>query len=143
MILLLYVVDMFVTGEDGLIVDTKRKLAAEFEMKYLAMMHYFLDMEVWQNADGISLRQEKYVVHILKTFRMMDCNTMTTPMALNLKLLSDASSQMVNAMMYHQMIWVLDLPNEHETGYLLCCEHIATCSPNGCKAYSEVPEGYS
>ena len=54
-IILLYVDDLFVTGMDGLIVDTKRKLAAEFEMKDLGMMHYFLGMEVWQNADGISL----------------------------------------------------------------------------------------
>ena len=44
-IILLYV-DQFVTGEDGLITDTKRKLAAEFEMKDLGMMHYFLGMEV-------------------------------------------------------------------------------------------------
>ena len=49
MILLLYVDDLFVTGEDGLIVDTKRKLATEFEMKNLDMMQYFLSMEVWQN----------------------------------------------------------------------------------------------
>ena len=55
-ILLLYVDDLFVTGEDGLIVDTKRKLAVEFEMKDLVMMHYFLGMEVWKNVDGISLR---------------------------------------------------------------------------------------
>ena len=46
-ILLLYVDDMFVTGEDGLITDTKRKLVDEFEMKDLDMMHYFLCMEVW------------------------------------------------------------------------------------------------
>ena len=46
-ILLLYVDDLFVTGEDGLITDTKRKLVVEFEMKDLAMMHYFLGMEVW------------------------------------------------------------------------------------------------
>ena len=32
-ILLLYVDDLFRTGEDGLIVDRKRKLAVEFEMK--------------------------------------------------------------------------------------------------------------
>ena len=47
MILLLYVDDLFVTGIDGLIVDTKRNLAAEFKMKDLGMMHYFLGMEVW------------------------------------------------------------------------------------------------
>ena len=32
-ILLLYVYDLFVTGMDGLIVDMKRKIAAEFEIK--------------------------------------------------------------------------------------------------------------
>ena len=66
-------------------------------MKDLGMMHYFLSMKVWQNADGISLEQGKYVVEILKRFMMMDCKAMTTPMASNLKLLSDA-------MMYCQMI---------------------------------------
>ena len=37
-----FVDDLFVTSEDGLIADTKRKLAIEFEMKDLGMMHYFL-----------------------------------------------------------------------------------------------------
>ena len=54
MMLLLYVDDVFVTGMDGLIDDTKRKLDAEFKMKELGMMHDFLGMEVWQNANGIS-----------------------------------------------------------------------------------------
>ena len=104
--LLLYVDDMFVTGMDGLIVDMKRNLVAEFEMKDLGMMPYFLGMEVWQNVYGISLGQGKYAVQILKRFRMMDCKVMTTPMALNLKLLSNASSEKVDAMMYCQMIYL-------------------------------------
>ena len=45
--LLIYVDDLFVTGTDGLIADTKRNIAAEFEMKDLVIMHYFLGMEVW------------------------------------------------------------------------------------------------
>ena len=91
MMLLMYVDDLFVTSMDGLIADMKRKLAAEFEMKDLGMMHSFLCMEVWQSTDGIFLGQGKYVVEILKTFGMMDCNTMARPMASNLKILSDAS----------------------------------------------------
>ena len=35
---------------------------------------------------------------------MMDCKAMTTPMASNMKLLSDASSKTVDATMYCQMI---------------------------------------
>ena len=58
-ILLLYVDDLFVTGEDGLIADTKRKLTIEFEMKDFDMMHYFLGIEVWQNGDGVFLGQGK------------------------------------------------------------------------------------
>ena len=53
--LLLYVDELFLTGANGLISDTKRKLASKIEKKDLGMMHYFLGMEVWKNADGISL----------------------------------------------------------------------------------------
>ena len=62
-------------------------------MKDLDMMHYFLGMEVWTSE-----------VEILKRFRMMDCKAMTTPMASNLKLLSVASSETIDATMYRQMI---------------------------------------
>ena len=89
--LLLYVDDLFVTSMDGLIADMKRKLSVEFKMKDLGMMHYFLGMEMWQNADGISLGQGKYRIEILTRLRMMDCKAMTTPMASNLNLLRDAS----------------------------------------------------
>ena len=64
------------------------------------MMHYFLGMEVWHNLPG----QGKYAVEILKRFRMMDCKAITTPMASNLKLLSDASSEAIDVTVYHQMI---------------------------------------
>jgi hypothetical protein len=46
-ILLLYVDDLFLTGEENLIIECKKKLASEFEMKYLGLMHYFLGLEVW------------------------------------------------------------------------------------------------
>ena len=98
--LLLYVDDLFVTSMDGLITGTKRKLSTEFKMKDLGMMNYFLGMEVWRSADGIFLGQGKYVVEILKRFRMMDWKAMATPMESNLKLLSDASSESIDAMMY-------------------------------------------
>ena len=61
-------------------------------------------MEVWNNVDGISLGQGKYAVEILKRFEMMDCKAITTPMELNLKLLSVSSSETIDAMMYRQMI---------------------------------------
>ena len=57
-------------------------------MKDLGIMHYFLGMEVWQNANEIFLGQGKYAVEILKRFIMLDCKEIATPMVSNLKLLS-------------------------------------------------------
>ena len=64
---------------------------------------FVIGMKVWQSTYGIFLGQGKYVVEILKRFGMMDCKDMATPMALNLKLLSDAWSKAVDATMYRQM----------------------------------------
>ena len=101
--LLLYVDDLFLTGKEELIKYSRRRLAVEFEMKDLGMMHYFLGMEVWQSVDGIFLGQGKYAVEILKRFGLMDCKAMTTPMASNLELLSYASLEAVDPIMYRQM----------------------------------------
>ena len=56
------------------------------------------------------LEKGSLAAEILKRFGIMDCKAMATPMALNLKLLSDASSKMVDAMMYRQMIGSLMYP---------------------------------
>jgi hypothetical protein len=71
-ILLLYVDDLFLTGEEKIITDCKKKLGAEFEMKDLGLMHYFLGLEVWQSPEKILLNQGKYAVEILKRFDMLE-----------------------------------------------------------------------
>jgi hypothetical protein len=91
-ILLLHVDDLFLTREEKLITDCKKKLAAKFEMKDLGLMHYFLGLEVWQSPEKIFLNQGKYAVEILKRFDMLECKSMNTPMETKLKLLVDTSS---------------------------------------------------
>ena len=61
--ILVYVDDL--TGEEKIMIDVKRNISTEFEMKYLGMMNYFLGMEVWQSADGIFLGQGNYALEIL------------------------------------------------------------------------------
>eukprot|EP00253_Pinus_taeda_P002368 PITA_02368 len=43
--------DLFSTGSSKLIEDCKKNLEIEFDMKDLGLMHYFLELEVWQQ-DG-------------------------------------------------------------------------------------------
>ena len=78
-ILLLYVDDLFLIGNEKQIMESKNELAEEFEMKDLGLMHYFLGLEVWQSSEGIFLNQGKYAVEILKKFNMLECKAMVTP----------------------------------------------------------------
>jgi hypothetical protein len=43
-ILLLYVDDLFLIGEEKLITECKKRLAAKFEVKDLGLMHYFVGL---------------------------------------------------------------------------------------------------
>jgi hypothetical protein len=103
-ILLLYVDDLFLTGEEKLITECKKRLASEFEMKDLGLMHYFLGFEVWQSPERIFLNQGKYTVEILKRFDMLECKPMNTPMEAKLKLLVNTSSELIDSTLYRQII---------------------------------------
>ena len=75
---------------------------------------------------------------------MMDCKAMATPMASNLKLLSDASSESVDATMYRQMIGsLMYLTNTRPDICFAVLDRSEKCSLDCCKAYSEVPEGFN
>ena len=104
---LLYVDDLFLTREENLITKCKQRLVAEFEMKDLGLMHYFLSLEVWQSPERIFLNQGKYMVKILKRFNMLECKSMNIPMEEKLKLLVDTSSDLIDLIdftLYRQII---------------------------------------
>jgi hypothetical protein len=73
-------------------------------MKDLGPMHYFLGLEVWQSLERIFLNEGKYALEILKRFDMLECKAMNTPMEMNLELLVDTSSELVDATLYRQII---------------------------------------
>ena len=53
--LVLYVDDLFLTGENNLVDWCKKELTNEFEMKDLGLLHYFLRLEVQQSKDEVLL----------------------------------------------------------------------------------------
>ena len=103
-ILLLYVDDLFLIGEEKLILDSKKNVVVEFEMKDLGMMHYFLGLKVWKKRGEIVLSQGKYSMEIMKRFKMIDCKSWTMSMTMDLKILNDTSSKTMDATLYREMI---------------------------------------
>ena len=100
LILVLYVDDLFLIGVERLVTWFKEQLFLEFEMKDLGLMHFFLGLEIWQWLDAILVSQGRYTIDILRSFGMMDCKSMSTPMTLNLRKLCYDESDLVDPNMY-------------------------------------------
>ena len=100
-ILLLYVDDLFITGEESLIIKCKKELASKFDMKDLCLMHYYLGLEVWKKRGEVFLGQGKYAINILRKFGMMDCKSMDTPMTTDIRKVKDLDS---DPSLYRQLI---------------------------------------
>eukprot|EP00253_Pinus_taeda_P030211 PITA_30211 len=87
--------------------DCKKNLEAEFDMKDLGLMHYFLGLEVWQKNGEIFLGQGRYATTTLKRFEMQDCQPMATPMITKWKKIDASGDKEVDPTLYRQLIWSL------------------------------------
>ena len=62
LIIVLYVDDLILTGDEKMIKYRKEYLAREFEMKYMGLMHYFLGLGVWKRDGELSVSKGKYAM---------------------------------------------------------------------------------
>ena len=86
-VLIVYVDDMILTGDDSEEMKTLQEyLSAEFEMKDLGQLKYFLGIEVARSKQGISLSQHKYVLDLLSETGMLACKPVETPIQMNHRL---------------------------------------------------------
>eukprot|EP00253_Pinus_taeda_P025927 PITA_25927 len=104
LIIVLYVDDLTLTGDDQLIVSCKEDVAREFEMKDMGLMHYFLGMEVWQKDGELFVSQDKYANEILRRFHMEKFKPMHTPLAGDWRKEYATSGEVVEATVYRQLL---------------------------------------
>ena len=69
-IIVIYVDDLILTGDEKLIHSCKVDLPKEFEVKDLCLLHYFLGLEIWQREGELFVSQGKYAREILEKFHM-------------------------------------------------------------------------
>ena len=86
-LLLLYVDDMLITGDDvGYIDFVKKKLSEQFKMSDLGSLSYFLGIEVEHTDDGYYISQQKYTQDLILRSGLTDTRIAATPMELHLQL---------------------------------------------------------
>ena len=103
-ILLLYVDDMIITGDDMQgIQDLKHFLGRQFEMKDLGL-NYFLGLEVSSSVDGYYLTQAKYTSGMISQASITDSNIVDTPIEYNCRLNSHDGKSLFDATLYRQLV---------------------------------------
>uniref|UniRef100_A0A2N9I2A7 Integrase catalytic domain-containing protein n=1 Tax=Fagus sylvatica TaxID=28930 RepID=A0A2N9I2A7_FAGSY len=104
-LILLYVDDMIITGDDTAgICDLQKFLSQQFEMKDLGTLSYFLGLEVTSSSDGYYLSQAKYASDLLSKAGLTDSKTVSTPLELNVKLNTTDGEPLSDATLYRQLV---------------------------------------
>ncbi|XP_031503083.1 uncharacterized mitochondrial protein AtMg00810-like [Nymphaea colorata] len=103
-----YVDDLIVIGEDSETIATfKQHMMVEFEMSYLGLLTYYLEIEVTQGEEGIRIKQTAYAKNVLMQFGMLDCNPTKLPMEPKSQLHKVPEGQLVDATEYRRVIGCL------------------------------------
>nr|XP_017221797.1 PREDICTED: uncharacterized mitochondrial protein AtMg00810-like [Daucus carota subsp. sativus] len=104
-LLLLYVDDMIITGDDNAgISELKQFLSQQFEMKDLGSLSYFLGLEVTSVPTGYSLSQVKYASDLLLKSGISDTKIFSTPLDYEVKLNAKDGELLSNPTLYRQLV---------------------------------------
>ena len=105
LIVSLYVDDLIYIGNGETIIrEFKEEMMQTFEMTDLGLMHYFLDIEINQNEDGIFISQKKYIENLLRRFKLSYYKAVATPLVHNEKIHGEDGSREVDASRYRSLI---------------------------------------
>lgn len=104
-LLLLYVDDMLITGDDlEYIAFVKQCLSEQFMMSDLGPLSYFLGIEVTNTEDGYYLSQHRYIDDLITRSGLTDTKTATTPMELHVQLRSTEGVLLEDPSRYRQIV---------------------------------------
>ena len=104
LIIVLYVDDLILIGDEKIIKYCKEDLARKFEMKDMGLMHYFLGMEVWQGDGELFVSQGKYSNDILRRFCMESRKSMETHLEGNWRKEDATLGEVVEAIFYRKLV---------------------------------------
>eukprot|EP00253_Pinus_taeda_P008990 PITA_08990 len=86
------------------IATVKRALHDRFLMTDMGPLHFFLGLEISQDATGIKLSQAKYAWDLLERFRMADCKPAPTPFLYGFRLEDGGDTPLVDNTLYRQLV---------------------------------------
>jgi hypothetical protein len=74
-------------------------------MKDIGTLHFFLGLEISQDASGIKLSQAKYARDLLEIFHMTGCKSSPNPFLSGVKLEDGGDTPLGDSTLYRQLVW--------------------------------------
>jgi len=103
--LLVYVDDILLTGNNPAYVDSLKKVLDDrFGLKDLGSIRYFLGLEVARTDEGISLNQRKYALEILKDTSFLGSKLVRFPIEQNLRFSKYEGKLLANSRQFRRLI---------------------------------------
>jgi Reverse transcriptase (RNA-dependent DNA polymerase) len=104
-ILVAYVDDLIITGDDVEGISTLKKfLSEQFQITDLGKLKYFLDIEVSRSPSKILICQRKYVIDMLSECELIGCK----PMNSEIKLMPDDGVPLHDPEKYRRLVGKLN-----------------------------------
>ncbi|XP_028089314.1 uncharacterized protein LOC114289746 [Camellia sinensis] len=104
-VLLLYVDDMIITGDDTVSISSlKQFLSRQFETKDLGLLSYFLVLEISHDPFGYFLTEAKYAFDLLARAGLTDCKISLTTIDPQTRLTPLDGHLLFDATLYRQLV---------------------------------------
>jgi hypothetical protein len=108
LLLVLYVDDLLITDYlNSTIVAVKRILRDRFLMMDMGPLHFFLGLEISEDALGIKISQAKYACDLLETFDITNYNSFPTPFLSGVRLEDGRDNPLVDNKLYKKLVGIL------------------------------------
>ena len=104
-LLILYVDDIFITGNDASSISwTCNQLQSQYQMTLLGPIQKYIGIEFSTTDSGLYLHQAAYVHHLLLETNLLHANPSYTPLQQNIRLLPDMQSPITDPHTYRRLV---------------------------------------
>lgn len=104
-----YVDDILLTGDDLTeMISLKSFLDAEFKIKDLGSLHFFLGIEFIPTEHGLLMSQRKFIAELLQEFSWDSSHAVVSPLDLRQKLSPEEGDLLHDPLVYRQLIGKLN-----------------------------------
>lgn len=104
-IIAVYVDDLVImSSTQSTLFQAKQRLTERFAMKDLGELHFLLGISIEHKEDSLKLSQQAFIKQILSKYGMESCNPVSTPAAMDVKLVKSDGSKPVDQKLYQSII---------------------------------------